>query len=90
MSKNEIRAYIASDYAGINSEYANFYYGYEEQTEDEENCFVVDFKENGVDKVIRIPYSKLRTKADMWQCEDCLLAGIALIFAKYGLERLTA
>ena len=90
MSVNVVRAYTASDYAGIRSKHANFYYGYEEQTEDGENCFVADFKENGKDQKIVVPYSKLRTKADQWNCEECLLAGIALIFAKYGLERLTA
>ncbi len=78
--------YSASDYAGISSSNVQFYYGYECTDENEENCFVATFQENGKEKEIVIPYSKLRTDADMWQCEKCLLAGIAWVFAKYHLS----
>lgn len=79
------RSYIASDYAGISAPHVKFYYGYE-ITENGENCFTATFQENGDEKVITIPYSKLGTKAEMWQCDECLLQGIAWIFAKYGLS----
>ena len=80
------RAYIASDYAGIASKNIYFYYGYEVTDENGDNCFTATFQDNGEEKTITIPYSKLGTKADMWQCEECLLQGIAWIFEKYRLE----
>ena len=77
-------AYTASDYAGIGSKNIKFYYDYE-RTQNGENCFEAVFQENGEEKVITIPYSKLGTKADEWNCEECLMQGIAWIFQKYKL-----
>jgi hypothetical protein len=82
----ELNCYISSDYAGISAPHVKFYYGYEVEDENGEWCFTAKFQENGQEKIITIPYSKLRVEVDMFQCVSCLLQGIAWIFAKYGLS----
>lgn len=76
------RSYVASDYAGIVSKNLQAYYGYEETTEDGEWCFVARV---GQTEVLRIPQSKLSAQ-DKFDCESCLLAGLAVLFDKFGIR----
>jgi len=76
------RSYVASDYAGIVSKNLEAYYGYEETTEDGEWCFVARV---GKTEVLRVPQSKLKAQ-DKFDCESCLLAGLAMLFDKYGIR----
>lgn len=71
--------YIASDYAGINTRYFEFYYGYEVTRgpeDDEEWCFTAKNITDGT--VATIPFSKLGAKCEMFNCEECLIAGLTL------------
>lgn len=75
-----MRITITGDYAALESENLDVYYGWEEVDENEEWCFVAKF--NGEE--VRIPFSKLKV-ADSFDCSRCLLAGIAYLFQKYKL-----
>jgi hypothetical protein len=74
--------YVASDYAGLVSKNLQAYYGYEETTADGEWCFVARVGET---EVLRIPQSKLSAQ-DKFDCESCLLAGLAKLFDRYGIK----
>ena len=91
MSKT--RTYSASDYAGLVTPHVEFYYGYEktwcpdhnhgpcpEDCDKAEWCFTADFG----GEHIAIPVSNLSVE-DKWNCQTCLLAGIAAILTKYCL-----
>jgi len=72
--------YHASDYAGLETKNAKFYYGYEITDDNDEWCFEAEFN----DEKITIPFSKLGAK-DQSDVNDCLMIGIGWIFAKYKL-----
>jgi hypothetical protein len=69
-------SYIASDYAGIQTKTISFYYGYEVTDENDEWCFHAKTKSG---KEIKLPFSRLGAR-DKFDCGECLLAGIALLF----------
>jgi hypothetical protein len=71
---------IASDYATLHAKNADFYYGYEEEDEEGNWCFVATFDDN---KIV-IPSTKLGVRDDT-DTAKCLLAGIGWILAKYRL-----
>lgn len=71
--------YSSGDYAGFVSKNLTAYYGYEE-TENDEWCFVAQF---GNEK-IKIPSSKLKVD-DTFNCQECLLKGLAWVMMKYKL-----
>jgi len=75
------RVYGASDYAGLETDNAKFYYGYEE-TEGDEWCFTAEFN----NQKIKVPASKLQVK-DTWDCVYCLLVGIGWVVTKYGIAK---
>jgi len=74
--KNEPNVYSSSDYAGLVSGTFSAYYGYEEENEDGEWCFVA--KDNGKE-ILRIPSSDLHLD-DNFNCEFALLKGLAVLF----------
>ena len=78
---NKPDVYISSDYAGLNTDNANFYYGYECTDENDEWCFSA--KCAGEETII--PFSKLQAK-DQFDVVDCLLIGIGWILTKYQLN----
>lgn len=72
--------YYSDDYAGLATDNAKFYYGYETQI-NEEWCFTAEIK--GFDKIV-VPFSRLKAD-DQWECVDCLMVGIGWILTKYKL-----
>lgn len=76
--------YCSSDYAGLTTRVASFYYGYEVLSDDEdaEWCFeaIITGKQT-----IKIPFSKLGCK-DQFDVVACLMMGIGWVMAKYNLE----
>lgn len=67
---------ISDDYASIETNGISFYYGYEVTYENGEWCFQAKTKGG---KEITLPFSRLGAK-DSFDCGECLLAGIALLF----------
>jgi hypothetical protein len=88
--------YSASDYAGIQTRNAQFYYGYERtqwpDNEDDQGdwCFVATIQKqkhlNGETEEIVIPFGSIEGATDMFNCDECLMAGIAMILGNYRLE----
>jgi len=79
--------YISSDYAGITGQNAQFYYGYERTDENEDWCFVATIQQllgHTIEEVI--PFRQLGAK-DMFNVEECLMAGIAIVMTKYRLTQ---
>ena len=87
-------SYEASDYAGLVTDNAKFYYGYED-TWCPEHGFSPDCECDNKDWVfaaeiegrdpIRIPFRKLGAE-DRFECRDCLLMGIGWVLTKYKLD----
>lgn len=76
--------YSSSDYAGMCAKNFNAYYGYEEQDEDGDTCFVARI--DGLR--IKYPFKNLGLdNSYRWECEKCLLAGISKIFEEYKLVK---
>lgn len=75
-----IEVYSSGDYAGIVSDNFKAYYGYEIQDENEDWCFRANFENTE----IIIPFSKLKAP-NMFDCQDCLMTGVAWLFKKYKL-----
>jgi hypothetical protein len=73
--------YSASDYAGLATENASFYYGYEVTDEDYNWCFTAKIG----DEEIKIPFPKLGAK-DQWNCVECLMTGIGWVLTKYKID----
>ena len=67
---------ISDDYASVDVNGISFYYGYEETIENGEWCFQAKTKGG---KEITLPFSRLGAR-DSFDCGECLLAGIALLF----------
>ena len=67
---------ISDDYASIETNGISFYYGYEVTDENGEWCFQAKTKGG---KEITLPFSRLGAR-DSFDCGECLLAGIALLF----------
>lgn len=82
-------SYESSDYAGIETRNANFYYGYERtqypDNEDDKGdwCFVATIK--GLEEIV-IPYGSIEGATDMFNCAECLMAGIAMVLDDFTLE----
>lgn len=76
------RSFVSSDYAGIISKNLYLYYGYEETSDAGEWCFQAKVGET---EIMRIPQSKLKAE-DKFDCASCLLAGIGMLFDKYGVR----
>ena len=77
--------YCASDYAGMTTREASFYYGYEVVSgcgDDEEWCFQAQLKNN---VTINIKFSELGCK-DQFDVVACLMMGIGWVLARYSLE----
>lgn len=82
-------SYIAGDYAGFESNNLDAYYGYEETVKvggEEEWCFVA-WRKSGTERteIMRIPSSQLKG-ADSFECAECLLNGLAMLFDKFELK----
>jgi len=95
---NKPDVYEASDYAGLETKNAKFYYGYEQKycktcKEFIEPAKTCDYSHEmeccfmaafeGIE--IKIPFSTLGG-TDEWDCVGNLLLGIGFILAKYHLE----
>ena len=76
------RTYVASDYAGMTAKHLDCYYGYEQTTDGGEWCFSARVGET---EILRIPQSQLKAE-DKFDCASCLLAGIGMLFDKYGVR----
>ena len=91
------RFYMSSDYAGLDTKNAKFYYGYEvtkcpvcgkislscseHPDETEEWCFTATI--DGMEKIV-VPFSKLGAD-DMFDVVDCCTIGIGWVLTKYRL-----
>ena len=76
------RSFVAGDYAGITSKNLDLYYGYECTNDNGEWSFSARVGET---EVMKIPQSKLNA-SDKFDCASCLLAGIGMLFDKYGIR----
>lgn len=76
------RSYVASDYAGITAKHLDLYYGYEVTDANGEWCFSARVGET---EVMKVPQSQLKA-SDKFDCASCLLAGIGMLFDKYGIK----
>ena len=80
--------YVSSDYAGLTTDKAKFYFGYKETDSNDEWCFVA--KIEGIEP-IKVPESKLGApKESGMHVVDCLIIGIGWVLTKYNLTPATA
>lgn len=93
MNKPSISA--DSDYCIINTAVGRFYYGYEitvskknehGEWQEEEWCF--QFKSTDGNTIITIPYSKLKSIHNPFDCLGNCILGLGWVLAKYGLREI--
>lgn len=75
----EIDISISDDYAAISTYNYGFYYGYEFDSNNDEDIWGFETCED--DKPFRISYdemSKYKDCPSQWECTECLLFGIGL------------
>lgn len=75
-----MKFYIASDYAGVSGGKFSFYFGYE-ITDDANDEWCFQAKDLNVE-IMRIPHSQLKGNPSVYECHECLLAGIAMWLEK--------
>jgi len=75
--------YEAQDYAGLTTQNAKFYYGYE-RVDSGEWCFVAEIANH---PEIVIPFSNLGVEENhRWDCAHCLCVGMGWVITKYGFR----
>ncbi len=78
---NNVEVYINDDYAVLNTENYDFYYGYEyDETNYDEPVYGFEVR-NDIESLFRISYEKMQKYnncPELSQCDKCLLFGIGL------------